>query len=82
MAKNIKEPKIYVVKPKIGENYYFKFAGSIMYGELVSLNDALTKLHGVPHYWMNEKADRSAKKCIYPISIYKIFKDLNDSKHV
>jgi hypothetical protein len=82
MAKDKQEPKMYVVKPKIGENYYFKFAGSIMYGELVSLNEALTKLHGVPHYWMNEKSDKSDKKSIYPISIYKIFKDLKDSKNV
>jgi hypothetical protein len=82
MAKDKKEPKIYVVKPKIGENYYFKFAGILMYGQLVSVIDSLTKLHGVPHYWMNEKSDKSAKKCVYPISIYKIFKDLNDTKNV
>ena len=82
MAKDKKELKIRVIKPKIGENYYFKFAGSIMHGELVSLNEALTKLHGIPHYWMNEKSDRSVKKCVYPISIYKIFKDLNDSRYV
>ena len=82
MAKDKKELKIRVIKPKVGENYYFKFAGSIMHGELVSLNEALTKLHGIPHYWMNEKSDRSVKKCVYPISIYKIFKDLNDSRYV
>ena len=53
-----------------------------MYGPLVSLNEALTKIHGVPHYWMTQKSDKSTKKCTYPVSIYKIFKDLNDSKHV
>lgn len=82
MAKDKKELKAYVVKPKIGEDYYFKFAGSIMYGPITSLNEALTKLHGVPHYWMTQKSDKSVKKCTYPVSIYKIFKDLNDSKHV
>ena len=82
MAKDIKPPKIYVVKPKIGTEYYFKFAGSLMFGPIVSLNDALTKLHGVPHYWMTQKSDKSVKKCMYPISIYKIFKDLTDSNHV
>lgn len=82
MAKNKKESKTYVVKPKIGTCYYFKFAGSIMYGPIVSLNEALTKLHGVPHYWMNQSSDRNPRKCMYPVSIYKIFKDLNDSKNV
>jgi len=82
MAKDIKPPKIYVVKPKIGTDYYFKFAGSRMFGPIVSLNDALTKLHGVPHYWMTQKSDKGIKKCMYPVSIYKIFKDLNDSNHV
>ena len=82
MAKDKKEPKIYVVKPKIGQDYYFKFAGSLMFGPIVSLNDALTKLHGVPHYWMTQKSDKSIKKCAYPVSIYKIFKDLKDSNYV
>ena len=82
MAKDKKELKMYVVKPKIGENYYFKFAGSIMFGPIISLNDELTKLHGIPHYWMTQKSDKSAKKCTYPVSIYKIFKDFNDSKYV
>lgn len=82
MAKDNKEPKIYVVKPKIGEDYYFKFAGSTMYGPLVSVNEELTKLHGIPYYWMTQKSDKNIKKCIYPISIYKVFKDLNDSRYV
>jgi hypothetical protein len=82
MAKDKKEPKIYVVKPKIGENCYFKFAGSIMFGPIISLNEELTKLHGIPHYWLTQRSDKSAKKCTYPVSIYNIFKDLNDSKNV
>ena len=82
MAKDKKEPKIYVVKPKVGESYYFKFAGSTMFGPIISLIEPLTKLHGIPYYWMAEKSDRSAKKCVYPISIYKIYKDLNDIKNV
>lgn len=82
MAKDKKELKIRVIKPKIGENYYFKFAGSTMHGPMVSLIESLTKLHGIPHYWMSEKSDKSVKKCVYPISIYKIFKDLKDSRDV
>lgn len=82
MAKDKKEPKIYVVKPKIGKDYYFKFAGSIMYGPIVAMDGPLTKLHGIPHYWMTQKSDKSVKKCQYPVSIYKIFKDFKDLNDV
>jgi hypothetical protein len=78
MAKNKKEQTIYVVKPKIGEKYHFRFAGSPMYGPIISLDDNLTKHYGYPWYWMNDDSDRNATKSKYPISIYNISKDIKD----
>lgn len=77
MAKNKKEQKIYVVKPKIGEKYYFRFAGSPMYGPLLELNESLTKTYGYAWFWFTCDAD-GAKSCRYPISIYNISKNSTD----
>ncbi len=77
MAKNKKEPAIYVVKPKIGERYYFRFAGTRMYGPITSICEKLTKHYGFPYYWF--KCDAEGKKsCNYPVSIYNISKKLED----
>jgi hypothetical protein len=78
MAKNKKEQKIYVVKPKIGEKYHFRFAGSPMYGPIISLNENLTKHYGHAWYWMLDDADCNQTGCRYPVSIYNISKDLKD----
>jgi hypothetical protein len=77
MAKNKKEPQIYVVKPIIGERYYFRFAGTRMYGPITSLCEKLTKLHGFPYYWFVADAE-GKKSCNYPVSIYNISKKLED----
>jgi len=77
MAKNKKEQRIYVVKPKIGEKYYFRFAGSPMYGPMLKLNESLTKIYGHAWYWLTCEAD-GAKSRRYPVSIYNISKNEGD----
>jgi hypothetical protein len=43
MAKKKKTTeKIYVKNPKVGESYYFRFAGCVRYGELLGINKNLT----------------------------------------
>jgi hypothetical protein len=77
MAKNLKVPTISVPNPKIGEIYYFKFAGSLFTGPIIELDKPLTKMHGHAWYWMSdncEKLNKQGKKTTYPISIYNIFK--------
>ena len=44
MAKTKKEQQIYVIKPKVGERYHFRFAGSPMFGPIESLNESLTNI--------------------------------------
>lgn len=73
MAKNKKPQEIYVVKPVIGEKYYFKFAGMRMYGPITSLSDSLTKIYGHAWYWFTCDAE-GEKSSKYPISIYNISK--------
>ncbi len=63
MAK--KNKKIYVKKPKIGESYWFTFAGTNVYGELYDSAEGLTNHYGEPWYMLIDK-----KGTKYPTSIF------------
>jgi len=67
MAKKIKTKKIYVKKPKIGESYWFWFAGTPTLGELYDSADGLTKHYGEPWYML---VDKNGTK--YPTSIFSL----------
>lgn len=77
MAKNKKELKINVPNPKVGQKYYFRFAGSKMYGPISSQCEKLTATYGYAYYWFTNDAD-GIKSSHYPISIYNIFKNQED----
>ena len=64
MANKKKGNKIYVKKPKVGESYWFWFAGTMTYGELYDDAPGLTKHYGEPWYMLIDK-----KGTKYPISI-------------
>jgi hypothetical protein len=77
MAKKIKEQEIQVVKPKIGRKYYYKFAGTMHYGELLRVSKSLSKHYGYPYFWFKNDEDfmyADTKNMTYPVSIYAIFK--------
>lgn len=78
MAKKNKEQKIYVVNPKVGERYHFRFAGSPMFGPIVELNEKLSEHYGHAWFWMTDDKDRNCTQCRYPVSIYNIFKNVED----
>jgi hypothetical protein len=65
MAKKNKSKKIYVKKPKVGESYWFWFAGTIIYAELYDTAESLTKHYGEPWYMLIDK-----KGTKYPTSIF------------
>lgn len=77
MAKKQKIQEVYVVNPKIGERYYFKFAGSKRFGPIIALEENLTKSTGHAWFWMLDDAE-GAKSSKYPISIYNISKKVTD----
>lgn len=71
MAKKKKETlSIHVKNPKIGKQYYFRFAGSIWHGTLTEKDDKLTSHYGVNWYTLEDK--RGYK---YPVSIHWIAED-------
>ena len=70
MAKKKQEEKIRVSKPKIGEKYYFRFAGSVLDGTLDEVNEKLTKHYG--HKWFLFSREDGGKVMRYPASIYNI----------
>lgn len=77
MAKDKKIQEIKVKNPKIGEKYFFKFAGSTMYGPIIDTCNSLAKIHGHSYFWfINEREGRKSSK--YPISIYNISKNEKD----
>lgn len=67
MGKKKKENKIFVKKPKVGESYWFWFAGTITYGELYDSADGLTKHYEEPWYML---IDKNGTK--YPTSIFSL----------
>jgi len=84
MATNQITLKKYVENPKIGKTYYFIFAGTLMQGPIISLDHELSKQDGHKWFWMKEREGTyiSKTKSTYPISIYKIFSDINDVNNV
>lgn len=80
---NKKQDRVPIIKnPKIGKSYKFRFAGSNMYGQIISVCESLTKLHGHNYYWFNSDEDpagEGARRMTYPISIYDI---LSENKNV
>lgn len=61
---------IHVKNPKIGKQYYFKFAGSVHYGTLIKKDTKLTTHYGIDWYTLED--DRGYK---YPVSIHWISED-------
>ena len=57
--------KIYVKKPKIGESYWFWFAGGITHGVLMEKDEKLTDHYNEPWYMLIDK-----KGTKYPVSIF------------
>lgn len=70
MAKKKQKEKIRVSKPKVGEKYYFKFAGSILEGTLNEVNEKLSNHYG--HAWYLFSRQENGKTMRYPASIYNI----------
>lgn len=62
-----KDEKIFVKKPKIGESYWFWFAGGIIYGKLYEKCEKLTNHYNEPYYKL---IDNKGTK--YPVSIFKL----------
>lgn len=85
MARKKKEPpKIWVKRPKIGEKYWFYFAGSWEYGTLVAESESLTKHYGEPWYTV-EKMTRNARgeqgrNMRYPVAIWNLRKQERDTE--
>jgi hypothetical protein len=65
MTKKKNPKKIYVKKPKVGQSYWFWFAGTITFGELYDDAPGLTKHYGEPWYMLIDK-----KGTKYPVSIF------------
>jgi len=65
MAKAKQDKKIYVKKPKIGNRYWFWFAGTPTNGELYDTSDSLTEHYGEPWYMLIDKGGTK-----YPASIF------------
>mgnify|MGYP001093670737 CR=1 FL=1 len=69
MAKK-KQEAIKVKSPKIGDEYFFVFAGTIMFGKIVNVSEKLTKIYGQKWYTMTSKEDGHSVR--YPVSSYNI----------
>lgn len=82
MAKKKQDRVLIIKNPKIGKSYKFRFAGSTMYGPIVSVSESLTKTYGYNYYWFNSDDDpvkEGARRMAYPVSIYDI---LSEDKNV
>jgi len=76
MAKKKQPRKITVKNPKIGTKYYFKFAGSIMYGPLVRFCEGLSKTTNVNYYMFTANEDLHSTR--YPVAINEIANSRNE----
>lgn len=82
MAKKKIENKIHVKNPKIGEDYYFYFAGGWLHGKCVGISQKLTDHYGCNYYKFETFNDYMVKGEVtprlmrYPIAIYNIKKTL------
>ena len=78
MTRKKKEIKvIHVKKPKIGETYFFFFAGSINSGVITRISEKLTKHYGYDYFIIEATSQGSkgdARIFKYPVSIYDIRK--------
>jgi hypothetical protein len=77
MAKKYQR-KITVKNPKIASKYYFRFAGSILYGHILELCEGLSKTTGTKHYLMS--ADSENNRFRYPVPIHDISNTLKQLK--
>jgi hypothetical protein len=75
MAKK-QQRKITVKNPKIGNNYYFNFAGSTLYGPITEKCINLSKNTGIEYFQFTVIGDPQGTK--YPVSIHEIAKAKND----
>lgn len=79
MAKKKESKKIIFVKsPKIGEEYYFYFAGGWELGILSKSDDKLSE-----HYnekWFTLENYSGSRLMKYPVSIYNLRLNLEDTK--
>jgi hypothetical protein len=65
MTKKKKSTMIYVKKPKIGESYWFWFAGGITRGILLDKCEKLTNHYDEPWYTLQSKEGTK-----YPVNIF------------
>jgi len=78
MAKKTNQvQKIWVKKPQLKTEYYFKFAGGVLKGTLAEDCERLTELYGHKWYWIQDLNSTTR----YPVSIYDISQDYNNLKH-
>lgn len=77
MAKKKQQLPIHVKNPKIGKQYYFKFAGTIEHGTLTKKDTKLTTHYGVD--WYTLEGNDGMK---YPVSIHWIADDPKQIRNV
>ena len=80
MAKKINKTAT-VKNPKIGDTYFFRFAGMIYRGKYIRECTSLSKQYGCLYMWFNSDADIpniDGKLISYPISIKEIATNLED----
>ena len=80
MAKKKQPRKITVKNPKIGTAYYFKFAGSVMFGPMVKECEGLSKTTGVRYIMLTSTENGDLTR--YPVSIHDISLKKNELKYV
>lgn len=73
MARKKVEKPVFVKNPKIGQSYYFRFAGSILHGKLLRKDEDLSRVYSYPWFFLE---DLDGWK--YPTSLDKISKKKSD----
>ena len=84
MANKKIQRKITVKSPAIGETYYFRFAGSILKGTLISEAESLSKHYNEKYYMLlsNEIEVNEGSATKYPVSIREIALTRNELRNV
>ena len=82
MAKKQPQRKISVKSPKIGKDYFFRFAGSILKGTILSECDKLTELYKEKYYTIESGQNQITPGSVtrYPVSIRQIALTYNELK--
>lgn len=78
MAKKKEKRTIFVKSPKVGETYYFYFAGGWELGVLSKIDEKLSE-----HYnekWFTLENYSGSRLMKYPVSIYDIRSNQEDTK--